>query len=183
MGIKLTLEVINQLEASGIISRYAIAGAVAAFNYIEPAVTKDLDLLVSFAAPTSSAGLVSLGPILSALRKLGYSSCVGGGVDIEGWPVQFLPVASPLDEDALSSAEEIDLKVAEGSVRTRVLRPEHLVATAAKVGRPKDLQRLAEFLDAKAVDLGALKAVLTRYDLLDTWRASCMRAGIANPLA
>ena len=34
------------MEAEGIISRYAIAGAVAAYYYIEPIVTEDLGILV-----------------------------------------------------------------------------------------------------------------------------------------
>jgi hypothetical protein len=42
VGMKQTLDVINQMEADGIIGRYAIAGAVAAYNYIEPAATDDL---------------------------------------------------------------------------------------------------------------------------------------------
>jgi len=32
MGMKQTLDVINRMEADGIIGRYAIAGAVAAYN-------------------------------------------------------------------------------------------------------------------------------------------------------
>ena len=51
MGMKQTLDVINRMEADGIIGRYAIAGAVAAYNYIEPAVTSDLDILVAFETP------------------------------------------------------------------------------------------------------------------------------------
>jgi hypothetical protein len=47
MGVKQTL-VINTMEADGVIGRYAISGAVAAYNYIEPTVTDDLDILVSF---------------------------------------------------------------------------------------------------------------------------------------
>jgi hypothetical protein len=44
MGMKQTLDVINRMEADGIIGRYAIAGAVAAYNYIEPSLTEDLDI-------------------------------------------------------------------------------------------------------------------------------------------
>jgi hypothetical protein len=51
VGMKQTLDVINQMEADGIIGRYAVAGAVAAYNYIEPALTNDLDILVSFDPP------------------------------------------------------------------------------------------------------------------------------------
>jgi len=34
MGMKQTLDVINRMEVDGIIGRYAIAGAVAAYNYV-----------------------------------------------------------------------------------------------------------------------------------------------------
>src|SRR5258708_17004917 len=40
-------------------------------------------------------------------------------------------VANDLDAEALAAADEIDLEIhpSEGSVKTRVLRPEHIVAT------------------------------------------------------
>ncbi len=65
MGMKQTLDVINRMEADGIIGRYAISGAVAAYYYIEPAVTEDLDLLVSFdeASNQPGSGLITLSPI------------------------------------------------------------------------------------------------------------------------
>jgi hypothetical protein len=40
MGLKQTLEVINAMEADGVIARYAIGDAVAAYNYIEPTVAQ-----------------------------------------------------------------------------------------------------------------------------------------------
>jgi len=43
MGMKQTLDVVNALEADGVIGRYAISGAIAAYNYIEASVTDDLD--------------------------------------------------------------------------------------------------------------------------------------------
>src|ERR1700687_4068778 len=48
MGIKQTLDVLNAMEADGAIGRYAIAGAVAAYNYVEPAPTEDLDIIIAF---------------------------------------------------------------------------------------------------------------------------------------
>ena len=63
--MKQTLDVINQMEADGVIGRYAIAGAVAAYNYVEPSLTNDLDILVSFDEPSTEgkASLISLEPI------------------------------------------------------------------------------------------------------------------------
>src|SRR5580700_1119296 len=151
MGMKQTLDVIARMEADGVIGRYAIAGAVAAYNYIEPAVTEDVDILIAFdsdARPPPS-GLVTLEPILAYLKDKGYSDFRKEGFLIEGWAVQFIPVASDLDAEALAKADDIDLAMRpnDGPVKTRVLRPEHLVAMALRVGRPRDRLRIAQFLE------------------------------------
>jgi hypothetical protein len=74
MGMKQTLDVINRMEADGIVGRYAIAGAVAAYNYVEPTVTEDLDILIAFdSGRPLQTGLITLGPILSYLNDKGYS--------------------------------------------------------------------------------------------------------------
>jgi hypothetical protein len=185
MGMKKTLDVINALQADRIIGRYAIAGAIAAYNYIEPTVTEDLDVLISFdvASDRPRAGLITLTPILSHLKAKGYGEYRKEGLLIEGWPVQFLPVTDDLDAEALTQAQEVDIKIGdlEGSVKTRVLRPEHLVAISLRVGRPKDAIRIIQFLDANAVNIAQLRAILERHRLTDMWRAFCRRAGIADP--
>jgi hypothetical protein len=94
MGMKRTLDVLNAMEADGIIGRYALAGAVAAYNYIEPAVTEDVDILVALERDSGQEilGLISLAPIFSYLKAKGYEEFRREGIVIEGWPVQFLPV-------------------------------------------------------------------------------------------
>lgn len=67
-------------------------------------------------------------------------------------------------------------------LKARILRAEHIVATAVKLGRLKDLARAQAFLDESVVDLGALKAVLERHDLMTNWLSFCTKAGIENPL-
>lgn len=185
MGMKQTLAVINAMEADGIIDRYAISGAIAAYNYIEAAVTDDLDILVAFeeAGKQGQTGLITLAPIYSYLKGRGYDEHRKEGIVIEGWPVQFLPAADALDAEALAHAEEVEIKLGpmEGSVKSRILRSEHLVATALRVGRPKDLIRIVQFLEEKAVDLGVLCGLLARHGLREAWRAFCDRAGIVNP--
>jgi hypothetical protein len=185
MGMKQTLEVINRLEADGIIGRYAIGGAVAAYNYVEPSVTYDLDILVSFDAVPgqSQSGLITLSPVLSYLKQLGYLEFRQEGLVIEGWPVRFLPVANDLDAEALARAEDVEIEInpSEGSVRTRVLRPEHVVATALRVGRPRDRIRIAQFLEEHAVDVDKLCDVIDRHGLRDVWSLFCQRAGISDP--
>lgn len=185
MGMKQTLEIVNRTEADGIIGRYAIAGAVAAFNYVAPSLSDDLDILVSFVSTPEErkSGLVTLSPVFTYLKEKGYSEFRNEGLLIEGWPVQFLPVANELDDEALQMAQEqeVELDPGEGSVRTRFLRPEHIVATALRTGRPKDRYRVIQFLEEKAVDIDALRDVVDRHGLRDKWRTFCAQAGIPDP--
>lgn len=183
-GIQDTFKVINRMVADGIIGRYAVAGAVAALNYLEPTLTQDLDILISVAGleDRPKTGLVTLEPIFAYLRGTGYSQFVGEGVVVEGWPVQFLPVASPLDAEGLAQAINIEVETDEGPLLVSTLRPEHLVATALRVGRPKDRIRIMQFLESDAVDLKALQSVLQRHKLVDEWRAFCASTGISDPL-
>jgi hypothetical protein len=178
-----TIAVLNRLEAEGVIGRYAITGAVAAYRHISAALTEVLDLLVSIPS-ASPSGLLAVAPIFARLRQLGYADFSHEGIIIEGWPVQFLPVASDLDAEALERAEPVDIPAGtEGvTVQARSLRPEHLVATALKVGRPKDLLRIQQFLEERTVDLVALQDVLRRYGLIKTWRSVCRRLGVDDPL-
>jgi hypothetical protein len=184
MSVRRTIEVITTLAERGAFRSYAIAGAVAALNYIEPTLTEDLDILISVADFESrESGLILLTPIEKTLREMGYTDRSDVGFMIEGWPVQFLPVASPLDEEALEEAVEIEIDPAgQPPLKARVLRAEHLVAIAIKVGRLKDLARAQAFLEQKGVDLIALKKVLVRYRLMDNWLSFCSKAGIENPL-
>jgi hypothetical protein len=119
MGMRQTLDVINAMEAGGVVERYAIAGAVAAYNYIEPTVTEDVDILISFDVPSDRprSGLVTLAPILSYLKSRGYDQYRKEGLLIEGWPVQFLPLADDLDAEALAQAQDPRLRSARGTVR------------------------------------------------------------------
>src|SRR5258708_10911416 len=120
---------INRREADGFIGRYAIEGAFAASYYVEPALTEDLDILVSFetASDQTKSGIIVLDPLFSYLGKKGYEEFRKEGIVIEDWPVQFTPVANDLDAEALAAAQEVSIDELGGSVRTRDLRPEHIV--------------------------------------------------------
>ena len=184
MRMKEAIEVLNRMVEVGVIGKYAISGAVAAYNYIEASVTEDLDILVSFdeGEGFAATGLLTLGPIVSYLSGLGYTEWRKEGLIIGGWPVQFLPVASDLDAEALEQALETKLEVSTGVVTsTRILRPEHLVAIALKVGRPKDRLRVASFFEENAVDPSELRAALERHELTETFRLFCDRTGISYP--
>ncbi len=182
-GLKNALQVINGMVADGIIQKYAVVGAVAALNYIEPTVTQDLDILVSFDDLQSApSGLVTLEPLISYLRNRGYTEFENEGIVIEGWPVQFLPVANDLDAEGLKQAVEVEVELGSGSapIKIAVLTAEHIVATALKVGRPKDRERILRFIDEKVVDLKLLREVLSRHNLLEAWSKLCAQTGLPD---
>src|SRR5258708_3096333 len=185
MGMKQTIDVINRMEADGIIGRYAICGAVAASNYVEPALTDDLDIMIAFETTQAQpqSGLITLGPVFSYLKDKGYSEFQKKAVLIEGWPVQLVPVATELEAEALAEAETVDVEINQPtvSVRPRVLRPEYIVATELRVDRARDRNRIIQFLEDEAVDLDSLREVLRRHGLVDHWQAFCARIGIADP--
>lgn len=179
MTLRKTIEVVAKLAAEGTIRQYAIAGAVAALNYIQPTLTEDLDILVSVECfEERASGLILLTPIEEALSSLGYNERSDVGIRIEGWPVQFLPVASALDEEALSQAAEVDVRSGDGpATMARILSAEHVVAIALKLGRLKDLARVEAFLDQGAVNLQRLKSVLQRHELMPAWKAFLLKSG------
>lgn len=63
-----TLQILNELEQSGVMSRYAIGGAMGATFYIEPLLTFDLDIFVLL--PQTRGGLLTLAGLYDALRAL-----------------------------------------------------------------------------------------------------------------
>lgn len=64
---------------------------------------------------------------------MGYAERTDVGIRVEGWPVQFLPVASALDEAALAEAIELDIG-GEPPLTIRVLSPEHTRRQGATAG-------------------------------------------------
>lgn len=178
MGIMQTLEVLNGMVADGVIDTYAIGGAVAAYNYVEATMTEDLDILVSLDAEVFQ----NRSGILSYLANKGYTEFHQEGVLIEGWPVQFLPVADDLDHEALYTAHSVSISLAAGTeaIETRILRPEHVIAAALKTGRPKDMMRIAQFIEERAFDRDMLEKTLERHRLTALWNEACDRLNQAG---
>lgn len=146
----------------GVIEQYAIGGAVAALFYIEPINTNDLD--VFFHVKDPSAGLDILAPLYKYLSGLGYKG-KGEAIDIEGWPVQFLPIFNPLLEEAVEQAKEVRFQ----RTKTRVMTADHLVAIMLQTGRLKDHARIVQFLEHEAVDQRKLETILARHGLVKKW--------------
>ena len=161
--MKATLELINQMQADGVIGKYAIGGAVGATYYLEPAATLDVDIFVTL--PTAHGGLLSLSSIYDYL-KAHNCPVEDEHIVIGGWPVQFLPPSDDLEQEAV--AQSIPATV-EG-VRTHVMSAEHLVAIALRTGRAKDHVRVLQFIEQKAVDRGKLQRILERHGLASKWK-------------
>src|ERR1035438_3900703 len=100
--MKTTLEVINQMQADGVIDKYAIGGAVGATFYLEPVATLDIDVFVSFQNAADSP-LLTFSPIYDYLTARSFKA-EKEYIVIAGWPVQFLPPVNALVEAALAQA-------------------------------------------------------------------------------
>ena len=94
MNIRDVIQTINQMQADGVIERYAVGGAVGATFYLEPVATLDVDVFVSF-KPEAGSVIVSPQRIYDYLTERG-GTVQGEYIVISGRPVQFLPPASPL---------------------------------------------------------------------------------------
>ena len=158
-----TLQILNDLDEQGILTRYAIGGAMAAAYYLEPFATFDLDVFVTFPAMTNL--LITLSPLYDVLDKRGYKS-EGDCVIIEGVPVQFLPAYNALIEEALDQAKEITY----GKTRTRVVSSEHLIAICLQTGRHKDRLRVDMFRDQAELNLELLSEIVQRHNLEKVWK-------------
>jgi hypothetical protein len=161
--VKDTFAIINQMQADGVIGKYAVGGAVGATFYLEPSATLDIDIFVSLQAPTGGI-LVSLTPIYNYLTARGCA-VEQEYIVIAGWPVQFLPPADALDEEALTQAviTEVD------GIKVWVMTAEHLVAIALRTGRAKDFVRILQFVESGVLQPGKLDDLLTRHGLLAKW--------------
>lgn len=164
MAIKEVIQAINQMQADGMIQRYALGGAVGATFYLEPVATLDVDIFVGFKSDPESL-IVNPQPIFDYLKARGCAM-EGEYVVIGGWPVQFLPPGTSLVEEALqeSANKEVD------GTQVCVFTAEHLAAIALQTGRAKDKARLLQFIEAGVLDAARFQSILARHNLLDAWR-------------
>jgi len=164
MNIQEVIKTINQMQAEGVITRYAIGGAVGATFYLEPVATLDVDIFVGLVSPPGQL-LISLHAIFDYLKAHG-ATMEGEYVVVAGWPVQFLPPGNPLVEEALNESVGRDV----AGTLARVFTAEHLAAIALQTSRAKDKARLLQFFEAGALDLPRFQAILARHNLVDRWR-------------
>jgi len=164
MRIREVIETINQMQANGVIDRYAFGGAVGASFYLEPVATFDIDVFIELHAAPGSL-IIDPKPIIDYLLERG---CVMEGeyVVIADSPVQFLPPATPLAEEALKEALEKQIE----DTPVYVFTAEHIAALALQLGRAKDKARLLQFVEADILDKQRFHSIIERHGLSDLWQ-------------
>ena len=75
-----TYAVINQMVVDGVIKNYALGGAMAAFFYIEPSFTADMDMFCLLAHEPHPSGIVLLDPLIDYLKGKGYQPTALGAM-------------------------------------------------------------------------------------------------------
>jgi hypothetical protein len=159
------IDVLEEMQDAGIISNYAVGGAVAAILHSEAISTVDLDIFFFLAEPPKGL-ILSLEKIYDYARKNSFPFDKDF-INIHGWLVQFVEAShSPLWTEAIETAETmtIDERTA------KVIDREHLAAMWIFAGRKKDIRKIEMFDEAAIMDAKILYDVLSRFNLLDRWR-------------
>ncbi|MBN2554170.1 MAG: hypothetical protein JXB06_15435 [Spirochaetales bacterium] len=153
---------LNEMLAAGIITDYAVFGAVAQMRYTQTVATMDADILVVTKRPDS---LDVLQPIYDFCFSRGYEP-EREAIRVGEWPVQFIPVFNPLTEEAVRKAEtgEID------GIPLRVVRADFLSAIALSTGRPKDFARILALLETGAVSSEDIASLVEHFGLQEKWQ-------------
>ena len=160
--MKEVAQLLLAMRAAGVISEYALFGAVAQMRYTEAVATLDADVLVALAP---SGGLDILKPIYDFCAARGFHP-EGEGVRVGAWPVQFIPAFNPLTWDALHQAEVEEFEGAP----LRVVSATYLAVIALSTGRPKDRMRILALIEAGRVTPEAVGDLAGRYGLSEAWR-------------
>jgi hypothetical protein len=166
-------DVLEQLLAEGVIQKYAIGGATAAGFHGEPLATRDIDVFCYLDLPDGSL-LVTLEPIFKKLAEMGFTNFDEEGILIHGFPVQFLPVSTPLETEAVENAMVLTWE----QHTIRVMSPEYLAAIAMAVGRPKDRARLVYLFSLQNFKKGKFTEINQRHGLAETWLAWAKGLGL-----
>jgi hypothetical protein len=162
--MKIALQTANEMEASGLIGKYSIAGSVAIIYYATPIATDDLDLF--FLHSQKQDEIFSMQPIYEFLLKKRFKP-ENFTVWIGGVKVQFVPSTGELMNEAIEKSRD----VAFFDVPTRIVTPEYLIALKLVAGRPKDLTHIVLLLNSprSGIDLNSLVNLLRRYNIEDKW--------------
>ncbi len=155
----------NELKREGLIKDYAIGGAIGALKWVEPFFTRDLDIFIILIKEPENGEVIMLSPLYEYLKKRGYNKWVEQWIIIDDVPVELIP-AEGVSKESVENALEVEFE----GVRTKVMRPEYLIALFLKAGRDKDIRKIEMLLKQTKIDMEKLKDILRRYDLLKKFK-------------
>lgn len=160
--MKEVAQLLNEMRVSGVIIDYALFGATAQMRYTEPVATLDADVLIALSSPER---LDVLTPVYEFCSAKGYPP-EGEAIRVGAWPVQFIPVFSPLTREALDQADTADFE----GVPFRVVRADYLAVIALSVGRSKDFTRVLALLESGSVSHEEIARLAERHSLSEAWK-------------
>ena len=154
-------KLLNNMMESGIISNYAVFGAIAQMRYTAAVATLDADILVAVPDPER---LDVLSPIYKFCKRSGYHP-EGEAVRVGPWPVQFIPAFDALTLEAMQNAEVGDI---DGSP-LRVVGAVYLAVIALATARAKDYARILALLENSTVPAAAIEGLAAKHNLSEAW--------------
>jgi hypothetical protein len=154
-------QLLGEMQAAGVIESYALFGAIAQMRYTEPVATLDADVLVAIPGPER---IDSLGGLYRFCAGKGYLP-EGESIRVGAWPVQFIPVFSPLTREAMELAETADFE----GLPLRVARADHLAVIALSVGRAKDYARILALIESGSVSREDVERLAAGHGLTPAW--------------
>ena len=158
------LQVLNRMQADGVIEKFAIGGGIAAIRYLPSYLTEDIDVFIS-PVVVGANGLVSFGRIYTYLEQLGYNT-EREYIRVEGWLVQFVPASESVQEEAVTQAD----RVAFAGEYTHFFSAEHLAAEFLRSGRLKDHMRVEQLLQSEQMDMKVFHEIINRHGLAQKWK-------------
>jgi hypothetical protein len=160
--VKEIAQLLNEMTDAGVITDYALFGALAQIRYTESVATFDADVLVGVPQPDR---VDVLSPLYHFCAMKGYLP-EGEAIRVGDWPLQLIPTFSPLTREAMENAETTEFE----GVPFRVVRADYLAAIALEAGRAKDMARILALLESGSVTPEAIAVLAARHGLGDTWR-------------
>lgn len=154
-------QLLNDLRSSGLVQGYALFSAMAQMRYTEAVATLDADVLVAVSHPDRLDVLADVYAFCTARGHLPE----GEAIRVGAWPVQFVPLFSPLTREAMEQAETADFD----GVPLRVVGSAHLAVIALSVGRAKDAARVLALLESGSVTREEIRLLAARYGLAEAW--------------
>jgi len=159
--MKEVAHLLNDMVQAGVVSNYAVFGAVAQMRYTESVATLDVDILIALPDPRR---IDLLSPVYQFCRQRGYEA-EGEAIRVGEWPVQFVPVFDRVTEAAILTAETADFE----GVPLRVVTADYLAAIALSVGRAKDYARACALFESGSTTAEHVCRLCAENGLTSAW--------------